>query len=334
MNGVDCAVIEEASGLDALVPEWWDLWRRRPDALPFLTPVWLTAWWRHFSPGPLFVLTARREGRLIGLAPGYIEDGPLGRRVLPLGISLSDHLDILADPDCEAAALAGLADAALSRADAWDVWELEELPPDAVALRLPLPHGWHETSHEQTPCPLLTFAGNPSFPSDFPRCKRRHLNLARNRVGRRGEHHIELAQDAGVQAALEHLFRLHRLRWESRGGAGVLAPAAVQAFQRDATPGLQKAGLLRLYTLAIGEDVVAAHYQLLHGRRSYEYLTGFDPAYEFESPGLILFAHAIEQAAAAGCTEVDLLRGGEPYKYEWGAVDRWNCKRSIRRAGQ
>jgi CelD/BcsL family acetyltransferase involved in cellulose biosynthesis len=44
-------------------------------------------------------------------------------------------------------------------------------------------------------------------------------------------------------------------------------------------------------------------------------------------------AHVIDQAVAAGCREIDFLRGREPYKYEWSAVDRWNVKRSIMSAG-
>ena len=47
---------------------------------------------------------------------------------------------------------------------------------------------------------------------------------------------------------------------------------------------------------------------------------------------MILTAHAIEQAIAEGCREIDFLRGQEPYKYGWGAVDRWNVKRSMRRS--
>jgi CelD/BcsL family acetyltransferase involved in cellulose biosynthesis len=334
MTEIFGAVIEATAEFEALAPEWWELWLRRPDALPFLTPAWLLPWWRHFSPGPLLVLAARREGRLVGLAPFYIEHGPAERRLLPVGISLSDHLDVLADPACEGEALACLAETARARRDDWYRWELEDLAPDAVALRLPLPTGSVEEITEQSPCPLLVLPPDPEFPACFPRAKRRHLNLARNRAARRGGIGIERAGDAAeALEALEHLVRLHERRWRSRGGAGVLAPAPVQAFQREATPLLQEAGLLRLYTLSIAGIAVAVHYQMIRGRRSFEYLTGFDPDYDYESPGLLLLAHAIEQAAAEGCRRIDFLRGGEAYKYEWGAVDRFNVKRSIRQGG-
>jgi CelD/BcsL family acetyltransferase involved in cellulose biosynthesis len=146
------AVVEDAAGFDALAPEWRDLWGRRPDSLPFLTPAWLLPWWRHFVPGAILIMRARGDERLVGLAPFYVELGPDERRLLPVGISLSDHLDVLADPACEAEALACLAETAWARRDAWDRWELEDLPPDAPALRLPSPPDATDEVIEQTPC--------------------------------------------------------------------------------------------------------------------------------------------------------------------------------------
>jgi CelD/BcsL family acetyltransferase involved in cellulose biosynthesis len=90
--------IADLEALEALAPEWWGLWRRVPNATPFGTPAWLIPWWRHFHPGPLWAVAVRVERRLVGLAPFYLEEGPHGRRILPVGISLSDYCDVLLDP--------------------------------------------------------------------------------------------------------------------------------------------------------------------------------------------------------------------------------------------
>ena len=37
--------------------------------------------------------------------------------------------------------------------------------------------------------------------------------------------------------------------------------------------------------------------------------------------GVVLLAKFLERAIEQGCNRLDLLRGDEPYKYEWGAVD-------------
>ena len=333
MSGIRAEIIADAETLAALVPEWWALWRRIPSALPFLSPAWLIPWWRHFAPGRLFTLAARSEGRLAALAPAYIETGPLGRRVLPLGISLSDHLDILVDPHWFEAGLAGLSEAAISRRGEWDVFELENLLPDATALRLPIPEGCREEIHEQDSCPVLMVpAGRPELLPLLPLKKRRNVRLARNRCARRGSLRIECADAASAQQHLVQLERLHGARWDWKAEPGVLASPAVRAFQREAVPQLASAGMLRLYTLSIGDTVVAAYYGLTHGERTYAYLTGFDPAFDSESPLTVLLAHAFQSALAEDCREIDMLRGREPYKYQWGAVDRRNVKRSIRHA--
>jgi CelD/BcsL family acetyltransferase involved in cellulose biosynthesis len=186
---------------------------------------------------------------------------------------------------------------------------------------------------EQSACPLLEAPPGSSGPLRFPLKKRRNIRLARNRCERRGAVRIARAEGADAARAFEHLLRLHEARWRLRGEPGVLASDAVQTFHREALPRIEAAGLLRLYTLSIADTVAAVYYTLLSGSRAYLYLTGFNPEYDAESPGVLLMTHVIQEAVAEGCHEIDFLRGQEPYKYGWGAVDRHNLKRSIRQAG-
>jgi CelD/BcsL family acetyltransferase involved in cellulose biosynthesis len=334
MSALEAEIVTDAAALESLAPDWWDLWRRVPGALPFTSPAWLIPWWRHFEPGKLFTIAVWANGRLVAIAPLYIEDGALGRRLLPLGISLSDHLDVLVDPDAGVPAAQPLVSAALSRAEAWDRWELENLLPDATALRLPSPSGYEDQVHEQEQCPVLRIPpGATELAPLLPGRKRRNVRLARNRCERRGRVFIERANGVSALDALEHLIRLHGLRWRGQVEGGVLAREAVRRLHRDAAPALAAASMLRLYTLAVSGEVVAAYYGLTWGGWSCAYLTGFDPAWEFEAPLTLLMAHAFQEAITEDCREIDLLRGGEAHKYSWGATDRWNLKRSLWRSG-
>jgi CelD/BcsL family acetyltransferase involved in cellulose biosynthesis len=326
--------IEDAEAFAALAPEWWDLWRRAPFTTPFQSPAWLVPWWNHFRSGELFVVTIRHGERLVGLAPFYIEDGALGRRVLPIGISISDYLDVLIDAAFAQAAGTVLVENVVSNHARWDAWNLEELAPDAAALRLPRPETCEEQLATQSACPVLAFSADQTdLMAALPRAKRSNLILARNRAARRGAA-IEQANAETAPGMFDLLVQLHNARWQSRGEAGVLADERVRNFQRAALPGLMQAGLLRLYVLRIGGEPAAAHYGFVHRDRAYVYLTGFNPGFAFESPGVILLAHAVEQALAEGAREIHFLRGREAYKYEWGAADRWNMRRSFRRKVQ
>ena len=53
----------------------------------------------------------------------------------------------------------------------------------------------------------------------------------------------------------------------------------------------------------------------------YLYNAGVDPEARELSPGVLLSALALQAAIGAGRRRFDYLRGDEPYKYEWGAVD-------------
>lgn len=294
-----------------------------PQATPFQSPAWLLPWWRHFSPGTLLSVAVRDRGKLVALAPFYLEEGALGRRLLPLGISLSDFLDVLVDPDVPEAG-AALVQAYAARAAGWDSWDMEELAPAAAALSLPCPGGWRDETARQSPCPLIDLR------APLPSGKARKVSQSRNRLSRRGEVDIVSPSLETVQDALDTLFALHGARWRSRGEAG-LVTQPVEAFHRDCAPRLLAAGLLRFYLLQVEGRSAAGYLGFNHRDRAYAYLTGFDPDFAFESPMVALTAHAIEEAQREGASEFHFLRGQEAYKYEWGAADRWNVKRSFRR---
>jgi CelD/BcsL family acetyltransferase involved in cellulose biosynthesis len=332
--------VRSIAGLEALRPEWEELWARCPAATPFQSPAWLLPWWRHLGGGEMIALAVRGGGRLVGLAPMFVHadsgraDGDR-RRLLPIGIGISDYHDVLLDPEMEDAAASALFDGLRQERGRWDVCEFEELRPEASALRLRCPAGWSDETGGQGCCPVLDLpAGAQEIRPCLPRGKFQKLKLARNRARRRGAAAVEQADAASVGRMVDALIRLHGARWEERGEAGgVLAERSLQDFHREAAPLLLDSGLLRLYALRIGGRIAAVHYGFLHRGRAYAYLTGFDPAYAFESPGTILLAHAIEAALREGARAFDMLRGREPYKYGWGAEDRPNVRRRFRPSG-
>jgi CelD/BcsL family acetyltransferase involved in cellulose biosynthesis len=325
-------IVTDTVGLEALEPEWWELWRRMPTATPFQSPAWLIPWWRRFHPGALSTAAVRHRRRLVALAPCYIENAEL-RRLLPIGMSISDYLDVLIDPAFAAPAAAAIA-SAMSRTDGWDRWELEELAPAAAARGLPVPPGCRCESFEQSSCPVLVLrAGVDAVDSLLSSSQRRHLKLARNRATRRGEMEMRRVGEYEIGAFLAELCRLHTKRWAGRSEDGVLADSRVAAFHRESMPLLHDAGMAQLYLALLDATPVAAVYGMSHCSRIYLYLTGFDPEYAFESPGRMLLAHVVEEALRTGMQEVHFLRGREPYKLEWRPEERTNLKRSFVRYG-
>lgn len=318
-----------------LLPEWTALWRRAPGATPFQSPAWLMAWWKHFSTGAPRMVTARvgeglPGGRLAGVLPLYVLREPGIRKLLPIGIGLSDYIDTLVDParsDAGAAMLAAIADI-----PDWDECHLPDLPEGGVLHGARGPAGLAEDRRDSVPCPVLVLPDSAAaLAIVVPRKTLRDARQAASRAMAAGGVRIETADADTLPSMLDDLFRLHRARWRSRGEAGVLADPAVQDFHRDAASALGAEGMLRLYRLRIGAAVAAVYYGFAWGGRSYAYIGGFDPDVPRFSPGALILRHAIEAAIAEGSGEFDFLRGGEAYKYAWGAVDRRSAARTWRR---
>ncbi len=185
----DCRIVEDVDGLQALAPAWDALWRRAPEATPFQSPAWLIPWMRAFAPGQLCTAAVFSGSELVALFPFYLERGPLGGRLLPLGISLSDYLDVLVDPRAHEAA--AVAVARLLETE-WDEWRFEALAPDAAALRLAVPEGVEQQDVMQDACPVLALRG-PDLATSTPSRQRRKLRRARAAAERIGS--VEICAD-------------------------------------------------------------------------------------------------------------------------------------------
>jgi CelD/BcsL family acetyltransferase involved in cellulose biosynthesis len=285
-----------SGGLDACEADWAGLFERCPGAPPFLHPGWQLNWWRTFGGAELHTLALRSGGHLRAIAPMYVYRDHL----VFVGNGISDRLDVLAeDPIAERQLIEAIEQSNYGL-------DLQELAATSRLLRLP---------HEQ--CSV-----SPVVDLGVPLSKKLRKNL---RLQRR-----YLEEDAGPATierasaeAMRQLFRLHSSRWSTRGPTGgVLSDPALERFHCCAAAALDRAGLLRLYLLRAGGRVAGALYGFVRGRTFFCYLGGFDPSLARYGPGSLLIEYAMASGSAEGLHQFDFLRGSEPYKYRWGAVDR------------
>jgi CelD/BcsL family acetyltransferase involved in cellulose biosynthesis len=292
-------IVTDDAGLRDLAPEWWALWQRVGGA-PFQSPAWMLAWWACFGNArPVVAATPD------GLLALYLLDGVL----LPMGAGITDYQDVLGK------GAAPLLAAALEAAECAES-HLTDLPPDSALRRASIPSGWREHPDETDPCPVLT--------GPVPPGRLRDVRQACHRAGRAGGWQIEIADAERLETTLAAFEALHALRWPEED-------ARLAAFRRLAAPGLLQAGALSLALLRIGGKPAAGCYALRSPGRLLLYVSGFDPAFVYESPGTILLGWLAEQALAEG-REVHFLRGAEDYKRAWGGVARMNTTRRLVRA--
>lgn len=319
MSGARIALVTDSHGLQALAADWRALWHRVPQATPFQAPEWLLPWWQAFgSPQPIIACLYQGE-RLDGLLPLYVLQDGEARKLLPIGIGLSDYCDALLAPDAPTAATHDLLAAALQAARAGGValCDLVDVPQAAALAKLPAPPGWQGAWRPGVPCPVLAIPDGAQAAEDaVPARQRRKLRMNRHRAERAGGLRLHFADAAQAPGMMRLLLRLHGERWP-------LDPAAA-SFHRTAAPGLVASGLARLACLHIGGHPAACCYALADQARLMFYMIGFDPGCAAASPGSLLIGGMIDAALAEGCREVHFLRGDEAYKYAWGARDRHN----------
>jgi CelD/BcsL family acetyltransferase involved in cellulose biosynthesis len=312
------------------VPEWQALWRRVSSATPFQSPEWMLSWWSVFGNEAPLVLAAREYERLVAVLPLYRCDEPECCKLLPIGIGLSDYLDALVESDrfgLAAALLGSLVD--LPR---WEECYIPDLPPKATLLAAQCQAHLIEYRHAGETCPVLALPGAVAgLPEVVPRKTLRDLRQARRRAVAAGGVEAIRADASTVSGFVQEFFRLHEGRWQPIAGHGVCADPVVRDFHLTAAQRMLDAGMLRLYLLRVGNSTAAAYYGFTAKHTAYAYLSGFDPRFADLSPGTQIVAHAIEEAVREGAHEFHFLRGGEAYKYAWGAVDRPNTALTLRR---
>jgi CelD/BcsL family acetyltransferase involved in cellulose biosynthesis len=126
-----------------------------------------------------------------------------------------------------------------------------------------------------------------------------------------------LVSDAdGLDAALDDVFRLHRLRWGTKTTFG-----ETEAFQREFAATAAARGWLRLWLLELDGSTVAAWLGFRYAGAECYYQAGRDPAHESSSVGFVLLSHTIRAAVEDGASEYRFLRGDEPFKYRFASRD-------------
>jgi CelD/BcsL family acetyltransferase involved in cellulose biosynthesis len=333
-------------GLEGLAPAWRDLLGRSAADEPMLDPTWLLPWWRVYGQGTgrrLRICLFHEGGRLVGLAPlarrryWYGSCLPFAR-LEPLGADVdegdgvcSEYLNIIAERGAEvrvADALAqALATGAAGRCDELVLAAMDGTGPMPRLLGEALTRAGYRTDVRIT-------GSAPYIP--LPACWEHYLQA----LGRHRRYLVRSQRDfdawAGSEAQIRRaataadldegqriLLALHGERWEGTGQAGAFRAPRFAAFHAAVLPQLLDRGALDLLWLTVRDEPVAAAYNIRWNGKVYFYQCGRRPDLPREvRPGILLHAHAIRAAIAAGLREYDFLGGAARYKQQLALAAR------------
>jgi CelD/BcsL family acetyltransferase involved in cellulose biosynthesis len=313
-------VLRDTAAFDALADDWDGLVDRCAPATPFQSHAWLNSWWHSYGrPGTLRLVTVRRGGRLMAVAPLMRRHRALPLLV-PIGAGLTDFLDVLLDDEYAGQAAAFLARALereLRACRPWAALDLRELRPDAAAFWLTA----HWRGAART-LPDSTCQSLPGVPVEelLARLPGRTAQRTKVKLRRLADAGVEVrpVPPAGTSEAIGELLALHELQWRGRGATPEHLRDRFAAHLRRAATRMSAADRAVVRQYRIAGRLIASDLLLQGPDLAAIYVYGVHPDIreQLDVAGM-LFREGLAHAAGTGRGELSLLRGDEPYKQRW-----------------
>ncbi len=315
------------------VAEWERLLRGNPTATAFSLRAVHAAWWGAHASGAVDVSLAARDA-VSGELLGYL---PLMRR--PDGMIYSGatlHIDyatvLLAPPQGNGAGEAdevadALASALIARNEPINLMRLR--PGDAAHTRMigAIQRAASAASRTATysieePAPYIDLQGVSTLDQHLDRLDKKQRHEIRRKVRRGEAAGVQISESGNISADLPEFIRLHRARWRG-GGLFADSPkgAEEEGFMRELFATAPR-GTISMLLAANQEFGTFAAGLFIRDAGALRYWNaGGNLAARALSPGVLIFVHGLTMALQERLPQLDFLRGNEPYKYEYGAVD-------------
>jgi CelD/BcsL family acetyltransferase involved in cellulose biosynthesis len=320
------------TGWGKVEPVWREIYSQSPYSSFFLSPEWVQTWVETFGHEvKMTFLVLEDERSAVGvclIVQRVLWHGPFPLRHLFLntvrGVSIggvcAEYNNVLCLGGREqevAAALAGWL-----RASHWDELMLSAMGENPVTVALHAALADLEPDTTWDPVYYVDLQSLRDSGGDFERTLsrkwRQHLRQS-DRLYRAAYGEFSVRNAASVAEALsmlDELAVLHQRTWEGRGEPGSFASEAFRKFHRALIERAFPLGMVHLFRLSAGTEVVGYRYVFVAQDKIYGYQAGLQ--YRTENghfrPGLTLHSFAVRRYCEAGLGEYDFLAGEAEYK--------------------
>jgi CelD/BcsL family acetyltransferase involved in cellulose biosynthesis len=323
--------------------EWNALLDESVTHVPFLRYEYLNIWWKTRGGGEwpdakLELVTARRDGRLVGAAPLFYTPNHYDRPSLLLlgSIEISDYLDLLVRPeDLDQFVNELLPCLEVMPGPYWealDLYNIIENSPTVEALKQAARRQIRPISVERLQhSPYIPLPGDwEAYLAGIDKKQRHEIRRKMRRAGELGlpvRWYIVEDQHT-LDSEIEALFDLMA---QDADKAAFLTPT-MRAQMKETIRCAFDAKCLNLAFLEIGSEKAAAYLSFDYLNRLWIYNSGLNRKFNDYSPGWVLLGYLLQWANQQKFTEFDFMRGDEEYKYRFGAIDRFVVRVTIGRS--
>jgi len=315
------AVHDDPSAFAALADRWRVVLAHDPTATVFHTPQYLATWWSEFGDAATpMILEVGAGDHPVGIAP--LSTWPDGVLRFAGDHDTTDYrgpVSALEDRDAVATAVFE----AVSDVP-WRTFEMDGLAADSAwpeAFTRAAKAAGHVVAEERPEaCPRVAIPGTyEDYMASLSGKLRHEIQRKARRLERdAGVYTIRLATEETLDDDLDRFFAMHR---SSDGPKGRFMHEGMATFFGSFAWMLFSQGWLRLALLEIDDEPWAGLYAFSYRGGWGVWNSAFDHRRRDLSPGMVLMAECIRLAAEERSSTFDMLRGTEPYKYRFGAVD-------------
>lgn len=311
--------VERYDGIAEPLAQEWDELADRSQAVPWLRPGWIAAWWRAFGKGQLEIIAVRQGNRLV--AVGTVR-AHRGSQRSPTNWHTPSY-GFLGENDAAVSALAF----ALTRSARRSIHLsfLCSTGPDLTASRAAARKlGYRIIERVLLRSPYVPIEGAWE---DYAAGLRRHLwkeiRRCRRRLEERGHVTFELTNGChDLDSLLEEGIEIEGSGWKARYGAPIAASSPVRQFYFDVAHWAASRGILRLAFLRLDGRPVAFDFNIEDAGVCYVLKGGYDPAYKTLGTGMILTHDMLRYAFSKGLSSYEFLGADEPFKMAWTRARR------------
>jgi CelD/BcsL family acetyltransferase involved in cellulose biosynthesis len=329
-------VIQSEKEMDLLKNEWNSLLSKSASHVPFLRHEYLTSWWKtrgggEWDEGELAIVTWRNNNNLLGIAPLF----QVKNQLLFLGsFEISDYLDFISPPEILPEFIEKVfseMDTKLRSVDSLDLFNLPEHSPTIPCLHeIAEKNGWKHSQEILQPAPTVY----------LPESWEKYLTLLDDhhrreilRKMRKAENYFLPIDWYLVDNSydLDHEMETFlELMANNPDKDKFLTDKMILQMKTVAKEAYQE-GWLQLAFLTVGDLKAAGYINFDYNQKIWIYNSGINPMFENITPGWVLLGKLIQWGIQSHKTELDFMRGNEPYKYAFGGKDKHVIRMKIQR---
>jgi CelD/BcsL family acetyltransferase involved in cellulose biosynthesis len=309
--------LEHVTDLAAVSGEWTRIAEHTENV--FGTWEWADAWYRHLGgDAELAVAVARRpDGEAAAILPLCVTRERPVRLVQFVGSGPSDHLGPVCAEEDRPVVAAALRRHVNETLRGSGIFIGERLwGGDGFGALL----GAATLRHAASPALATSGRSFDDYLASRSRNFRSQVRQRERKLARAHRLDFRLTQDpSSLETDMQTLMRLHNARWTDGQSSAFTGERAL--FHLDFAWRALEKGWLRLWTLEIDGQPVAAWYGLRYADVDFYYQSGRDPAFESLNVGFVLLCHTIRCAFDDGMRAYRFGLGDEPYKSRFAESD-------------